>query len=446
MDKNKRKKEVEDRRIQEEKRKLFEQRIREVKELRDVEKKAIEVAENIERTREQLSPDKALNVINFVSDKNGCGYYRSILPLEILSTYCNAQVHNTFIVQKDPDVLKGVRTLRFQRQATRDQRNIFDYYKYLKAKVGYHYRFQYEMDDLLMEIDPSNKIAYDFFDEEKKQHHLHMMRNCDKISFSTQQLLDVYVNEYGMDRSKSFIITNNIPQFLYQLPRKNQKDFTKEKIRILWSGSASHIGPNGDMSFMIPLVKQTLDEYQWIFQGCIPPELQEFVDMKKIEFYNWAPIYGLANVQFYVCRPDIILAPLKASKFNQCKSDLKFVESCALGAPMIGSSFNGSSWTSPYELNPCCKLTPTNNIDEWKTCIDQLKDNPDFYKSVVEEQYTHLQTRWLESQQSITMWFKLLFEYQDMNVVQTVRQTAENKPQEQLGTKVEIPEALKVKV
>lgn len=344
------------------------------------------------------SPDLSF-VVNYVADRNGCGYFRCIWPFELLATYKNMMSMNCFVYQTDPSLLSKVHTLRFQRQATDSQTLAWNNYFSLRSRNGFKYKIQYEIDDLLMEIAPHNKIAYDYFDEQKKQNHLHMLRTADSITFSTEPLKEIYVNDYGIDPNKIRVVRNFLPQFLYSLPYRNSvKEFntTDQKPRIFWAGSASHVGKGGDLEFLMPLIEKTFSEYQWVFQGVLPPELIEHHKAGKVEFIPWTPVYGLANVQFYRARPDICLAPLVPSRFNSAKSDLKYLESCALGAPCICTSFSEKGMKSPYDLiNAEICLEP--DADIWKTMIDHLINNPDYYMQTVKTQYEFLNGRWMEN-------------------------------------------------
>jgi hypothetical protein len=408
----KRKKKLGDRDQKIEAKKLLEKALLEKQERLEAEKQAEEIMRHAKVKKEEVSKDKARLVLNYVSDKNGCGYYRSIFPFELVTTYVpNTMVLNSMLTLTDPEILRLVRTIRFQRHATREQRFAFEMYEKLRKTTGYPYMLQYEMDDLLMDIDPSNKIAYDFFNEERKNHHLYMMRNSDRVSFSTDALRDVYVRQFDIDPAKAKVIKNHLPQFLYQFPGRPQKDFTMEKPRIFWSGSASHIGKGGDLDFLLPLIEKTVDKYKWVFQGVIPEDLKMYVEAGKIEFIPWAPIYGLANVQFYLGRPDIILAPLKPSIFNQCKSDLKYLESCALGAPCVCTSFMGTPHKSPYEGVAQICVEP--NVEMWEASIEYLVNNPQHYAEVVKKQREYLQGRWMEVKDNLIQWFDLVFRWPD---------------------------------
>jgi len=379
----------------------------------EIEVQRLERQAEVKKQAEQIVQQKAVNaqqqmngtnkespiVINYIADRNGCGYYRSIWPAELLATYRNIMTVNTFLY--DQTNFHKVDVYRFQRQATREQRMAWDNYLSVRRQHGYGFRMQYEIDDLLMEIEPHNKIAYDYFDKEKKEHHLHMLRTADSIMFSTEPLKKAYVEDYGIDPNKIRVVKNYLPQFIYHLPyRHSVKSFdktTKEgKPRIFWSGSASHLGKGGDLEFLLPMIEKTVDEYTWVFQGVIPQELKGYVQEKKIEFYPWTPTYGLAVSQFYKAKPDICLAPLRPSRFNSMKSDLKYLEGCALGAPCITTSFEGTGFKSPYD-DAGAEICIEPDADVWKTMIDYLIENPEYYLETLKKQYEFLNGRWMES-------------------------------------------------
>lgn len=339
-----------------------------------------------------------MGVVNYIADRNGCGYFRCIWPFELLSTYKNLTTMNSYAHLYEPSYLKTTQIIRFQRQATLAQRNAWDMYRNIRDKYNFEYKLQYELDDYLMGIEKNNVVAYDFFDAEKKDHHMHMLRTSDKITFSTETLKNVYIDNHDIDPSKISVIRNTLPQFLYNLPpRTRPNEFNGNyKPRILWSGSASHVGKGGDLEFLIPMIKSTVDEYTWVFQGVIPEELIPYVKERKIEFIPWCPTYGLSNIQFYVAKPDICIAPLKPSLFNTCKSDLKLLEYNALGCPCITTSFLSSEFgKSPYDDTSEICLDPDGDI--WKSAIDHLLQSPDYYMDVVRKGYNHINSRWMEN-------------------------------------------------
>ena len=132
--------------------------------------------------------------VNYIADRNGCGYFRCIWPSELLATYKNMMSLNSFIYHFEQSILSTAGTFRFQRQATDSQLQAWETYRTLRRQYGYQYKLQYEIDDLLMEIEPTNKIAYDYFDAKKKSNHMQMLHTSDSITFSTDALKDIYVD------------------------------------------------------------------------------------------------------------------------------------------------------------------------------------------------------------------------------------------------------------
>jgi glycosyltransferase involved in cell wall biosynthesis len=399
----------------------------------------------------KLDPRRAQSVINYIADKQGCGYFRCIWPVELLSVY--KQMSSQLLTQYvfDANFLAIARSIRFQRASDPIHKQAWDSYLNIKQKHGYHYNLHYEIDDLLMEIESTNAVAYQYFNEQRKENHLHMLRTSDKVVFSTDALKDRYVDKYGIDADKIVVVKNTLPQFMYKFPHKYEPrkfwtpemvsnedgqqqevrgpdnniiwkksqdtkgkailngygDVVKEstrKPRIYWSGSSSHLGKGGDLEFIKELVLKTLDEYQWVFHGVVPPELDDHVKSGKIEKIPWSVTYAFPMTQYYKAQPDICLAPIKAGIFNQCKSDLKLLEASALGAPCICSSFEGTEWRSPYEDN--AEICIENNAEIWKCAIDHLLNNPDYYMDVVNSQYKMLNGRWMEN--NLDQWAKAM--------------------------------------
>lgn len=79
---------------------------------------------------------------------------------------------------------------------------------------------------------------------------------------------------------------------------------------------------------------------------------------------------------------DFIIAPLKNNYFNKCKSDVKLIESYA-----VGSVFIGSMWDrSPYECGLQYSKTPTQHIEE----ILELSNTPTAFESRIKQQREYL--------------------------------------------------------
>jgi hypothetical protein len=336
--------------------------------------------------------DRNLKMLySFVADKNGAGYYRTIWPMEIAQTYLqkNFGVWSTYVYE--PSALAIAKVIRFQRQCTPTQKEAFHFYERMRKIEGINYKIVYELDDALNDIEPYNEVAYKFYTEELKNNAIEMMKRSDIVTFSTDYLKKLYVEKYGLNAEQVKVIKNYIPQFLWNLPSKGAFDLQGRKPRVLWWGSASHTFTGGDLTFLVDMVRKTKNEYQWVFVGCIPKELEDLKASKEIEVHPWVPVYALANYLYYNVRADVCLAPIKENTFNKCKSDLKLVEGSALGLPVITSAFEDS----PY--NDHSLLNVENDPDVWKSMIDYVVGDAGEYMNVIKDQYANIRNkRWLE--------------------------------------------------
>ena len=79
---------------------------------------------------------------------------------------------------------------------------------------------------------------------------------------------------------------------------------------------------------------------------------------------------------------DIGIMPLIPNNFNHAKSDIKYIEYCAMSLPAIGSVFT-NGLPSPYDD---CELTVPDNctVDDIDEVVEKLRE-PEFYINVKNE-------------------------------------------------------------
>ena len=113
------------------------------------------------------------------------------------------------------------------------------------------------------------------------------------------------------------------------------KKHPKGKIKIGWSGAASH---NDDIKFIEKVVYQILDKYknvEFFFQGGAPQFLVKKHPRIKCS-QKWATPYvypqRMKDLKF-----DIGVAPLLDNNFNRAKSNLRWLEYSALKIPTVAS-------------------------------------------------------------------------------------------------------------
>lgn len=92
-----------------------------------------------------------------------------------------------------------------------------------------------------------------------------------------------------------------------------------------------------DMDIIIKTIRDTVDDFQWVFFGYAPPKLTDLIKDNKIEVYGGTPIMNYAS-KFYNLNLQAVIAPIQDIEFNRCKSFIKYMECAALGVPLFASN------------------------------------------------------------------------------------------------------------
>lgn len=325
----------------------------------------------------------------FPSDKNGCGFYRTLIPLGYCSTEYNWNVSYLYQFVFDLNLIRSCNYVRFQRQCTENQKRCVIEYKRCIEGTKSNTKIVYELDDIVHGIEPHNIAAYQFYTPVRRQNVLDLMRMSNAVTFSTKFLKHFYEREFNI--KNSVVIPNYLPKFLWNPDQTVDKRPHKAKPVIMWAGSASHVGPGGDLEFLIPMIESTVDEFEWLFVGCLPPCLNHYRDRGKVSFIDWVGFWKYPALMQSI-RADIAIAPIRDSLFNYAKSDLKYIEYSAMGIPSICSSIGNK--IGPYDQTNA-NLTE-NDPDSWYQAIKDLLNNEDKYYETINKQYDFVNKRWLE--------------------------------------------------
>lgn len=337
-----------------------------------------------------------IGIINFPCDKNGCGFHRSYIPFNFLSSKFNYNVTNLGEFLFDLNYIAKSRYIRFQRQVTEEQKKVIFEYKKILARTQSPCKLVYELDDIVHEIQPSNIVAYQFYTETKRKNLLQIMKAMDKVTFSTHYLKDYYKDKYGIENS--VVVPNFLAKYLWADKGRRNKYNRGSKPRILWAGSASHIGKGGDLEFLLPLIKKTKDEFEWVFFGTMPPELQG-----KYELIPWTDFYSYPHALDQI-NADIAICPVADNAFNYGKSDLKLLEYSAVGLPGIYSSIGNG--IGPYDMTEGL-LSVKNEEDLWYSAIKELTSDKNKWEKYLNAGKTELNNRWLEDDNNINLYRQL---------------------------------------
>ena len=343
--------------------------------------------------------------LNYYADYSGCGHWRMIWPEQVMNAHNKAVVHGTTVMNVDPRYYTQTKAVRIQRQATPQQ---LEFVKFLrKLADANNFRLIYEIDDICFheDIPDYNKYKTAFTDPKIRQSAQEMMEICDEITVTCPFMRDYYASK--TNNKNVTVIPNFMPKFwiggksdINRTMESYEKN--KRKPRILYAGSGAHFDVENrtkfrdDFEHVNDAIRRTVDKYQWVFLGAHPLPIRDLIQNGKIEFHPWKRLYEYGQ-GLYDLNVNMIVAPLQDSTFNRAKSDLKYIEACALGLPIACQDL------CTYENAPIKFRTGDEMIDQIESTLRDRKR----YKSLCKKASQYADTRWLEDDMNIDCYTEL---------------------------------------
>lgn len=279
------------------------------------------------------------------ADFGGCGFYRIMQPTAFLKFLLNHDVKIIFRFQSLEDLL-------FYDLIIMQRQHLPQVLEIVKTLKAYKKKVIYELDDDIWHI-PEGNEGKKYWDEKKTEAEA-VMQACDAITTSTEPL----ANLLRKQNKNVFVIPNYIPE-VKPLPKFDST------IRIGWSGSVSHrVDFNDDIIRALKDIKKKYrDRVELVFCGWIPDGL-----VGHVTFYEpVAPMYYLDFLN--ELRLHIGIIPCADIKFNECKSNLKFLEYSITKTASIASAIY------PY-VNTVTEdtgiLLKNGTYQEWFGAIERL--------------------------------------------------------------------------
>jgi len=330
--------------------------------------------------------EQVFNILQNPADVGGCSHYRMRFPEWALQTIRrDIRFVSSMKLICYPDFFRDIRVVRLQRQVSNAQADYFLKFLYpLSNSLGFW--IVYEIDDVIGYEDiPAYNHAKEAFGNEKFFSNVQNMLNCsDFITVTTDNLKNYYHTKYGIPEAKIIVIPNYLPRWwvgeAYQPDRiiELYQDNIK-KPRILLPLSSSHYDLKNvnnnvdDLSGITDFIRSTCQKYQWCFIGHCPRQLEDLARDKKIEIWPGSDLLNYPR-ELYMKKPNVILAPLQDNVFNRAKSNIKLLESWALGVPAIVQN-----------LEPYAKYTDSlfSNNNELQNQLDSLFSDKKRYMKIV---------------------------------------------------------------
>lgn len=166
-----------------------------------------------------------------------------------------------------------------------------------------------------------------------------------------------------------------------------------EKMRILYLGGITHAP---DLQILLAAIQNLAtmypDRLEFIFYGAnleVSDPLPATFTHIKSETYVYADFVHIA----LALSADIAIAPLEDNNFNNCKSNIKYLEYTAMGLPGVYSN------VIPYSgvIKPGTNGFIAASTDDWVKAISRLIDDPQLRQQIVNEAQEDVRKNWLMS-------------------------------------------------
>ncbi len=243
-------------------------------------------------------------------DHNACSYYRMILPGKALK-------ENGYEVTTDPtyDDFNSSDILIFQRQYNAMALKEIMKWKKKGKKIIIDY------DDNFLSLESHNP-ATQFYTEKT----LEIFKETMSIAHAVTVSVEPLVSAYEKINNEVFVLPNSVDEFAFSFSNNLNKTPT-----VGWQGGPTHFE---DLKLIKSVVNEVQNKYpfDFVLAGYDPGNF-----FKKSTFRKGIPFSEELTHHKLFQDFHVGLCPLTDSEFNECKSDIKFLEYSTMGIPTIAS-------------------------------------------------------------------------------------------------------------
>ena len=333
-----------------------------------------------------------MKILNVVAERDGCWLVRNKVPFSYLRQ--KGHIIDEFVVDEkfDYDIVIFNRTLLTQG---------FD--GLLSEIAGRGIKIVYDTDDLMLLLNETNPFSTDEQTRRAVSQVPTLLSHADLVTTSTLPLKEEIEK----------VFKGPVVQLPNCLNLSDWRERKKEKrfLRIGWAGSIAH---GQDLNLILPTIEQLQLEYgfEFILFGItygnlkgefkklkkdvleakvrIPKWVRDFLEVEKTLGqikYRHIPLVPINKYPETLAslNLDIGLCPLADSRFNRCKSAIKFYEYAACGTLTLASR------VTPYKEEGA--LTVKNRYDKWTKKLAELIEDKDLRGKLLSEQRGYIRQK-----------------------------------------------------
>jgi len=240
----------------------------------------------------------------------------------------------------------------------------------------------YEIDDLLIEI-PDDNPNRDIVN--RREQIIDSLKEADAVTVTTDALRE----KFSIYNKNIYVLPNYIDLEIWGRDIW-EPSVDKDRLVIGYIGTPTH---KNDLEMIFPAIKKVIDKYGdkvlFKFWGCITPEL---LGLGGVEFVsNLVPDYKAFAEYMKGLDIDIALAPLVTNAFNECKSNIKFLEYSVCKIPGLYTRI--SPYADSINDGQTGLLCDDDSIS-WYNAMEYLIENPDLREHIAENAYREVMAKY----------------------------------------------------
>lgn len=312
-----------------------------------------------------------MKILFCTQDKSAGGHYRMKLPAERLKENYDITYSNNLSDLSNFYELIKYNVIVLQRPKLKLSTDFFPFCRLNKIKIIV------EIDDLLFEIPDYNPFK-PFWNSDILQLLSENIRLADCIVTSSRPLKDYIIKNLNQCTFYSPTYISHMFPF---------KDIKNDKPHIAFAGSTSHDGdfPESLINYIKFLIEK--DKIKFSYIGEVPHFFKGYTSS-----IPWIPI-DQYNDYLYQQNIDIGLIVGAKNKFNDCRSNLKFLEYSSCSICSIAS--NTYPFKNSINHNKTGLLVDTDDVIDWVSNINFLISNPEELFLLKKKSYEYVKHNFL---------------------------------------------------
>lgn len=350
--------------------------------------------------------------ITYLADYGGCGYYRCLAPNLLLNLYERAVISESTAMILDPRFYRTVQTVKLQRQATPVQKEFVQFLKQIAneiSKENKNLKIMYEVDDVVFseDIPLYNRNRDAFTDPTIRQNIMEILSMMDEITVTSEYFRDYMIAKTGNKNVTA--VPNYLMKWWFDryynlgdLVKKFEKNKKKPVVAIFASGThvdvVNRANQNDDFAHVTPSIIKARKDFKWHFYGSHPLALKPFIDSGEIEFTPWVKLPEFAQAMAE-SGAQVTFAALQDNEFNRCKSNIKLLESGAIGMPCV----------CPDMVTYKDADLKYNTGAEFIDCLKQVTKNQTVYADYCKKARVYTEQFWLDDEPNLMKHYEALF-------------------------------------